>query len=293
MTTDDFKAPVAQIFRRGLAVHGRGGVANTLDATHTPFSKAAFELRRLLALRPTRYALVREYDPKSGPRIFQVGFMHCGTTSLGEFLNRSGIPCIHHDRGRLARRMRDNLRAGRRPLDGYEQWTAFTNMDLREQDDGFQGGLHHRELLATYGGLFILNTRPVEHWLRSMTADLHSRVVRDHYGWRFGSADPTRVAERLRAEWDQHHSAVVADVPADQLLVFDIESDPPERLCDFVGLPQRCARHWAHQNPRMGLAGRVTTAAIMMALPAPLLRAAPNPLKLRVKRLLRTRRRRE
>ena len=162
-------------------------------------------------------------------------------------------------------------------------------MDLREREDGFQGGRQHRELLGAYGGLFILNTRPVDHWLHSMTEELHSRVVRDHYAWRFASADPTRVAERLRAEWEDHHAAVVADVPVDKLLMFDIVSDPPARLCDFVGLPQTCARHWARHNPRMGMAGRVLTAALVATLPGPL-RPVPKPLKGRMKQLFRARR---
>ena len=220
------------------------------------------------------------------PRIFQVGFQRCGTTALAAFLNRSGIACVHHDGGRLARRMRDNLGAGRRPLEGYERWRAFANMDFKAPADGFEGRLHHRELLAAYGGLFVLNTRPVEHWLRSMTADLASRpVMRAHCRWRFGTADPERVAARLRAEWDAHRRAVAADIPAERLLVFDVESDAPERLCDFVGVPRACARHWARRNPSMGPAGR----ALAARLPPALKRRVPRGLALGAKHLLRAR----
>ena len=52
-----------------------------------------------------------------------------GTSAITVFFNRSGIPCVHHDRGRLARRMRDNLAAGRAPIAGYERYRAFTDMD--------------------------------------------------------------------------------------------------------------------------------------------------------------------
>ena len=53
-------------------------------------------------------------------RFFQIGFPCCGTTSIAAFFNRCGIPCVHHDRGRLAQRMRANLEAGARPLEGYD-----------------------------------------------------------------------------------------------------------------------------------------------------------------------------
>lgn len=39
-------------------------------------------------------------------------------------------------------------------------------------------------------------------------------------------------------DWESYHRRVVAEIPADELLVFDIESDPPERLCDFIGVPR-------------------------------------------------------
>lgn len=35
---------------------------------------------------------------------FQIGFQRCGTTSIALFLNRCGLPCVHYDEGRLAKR---------------------------------------------------------------------------------------------------------------------------------------------------------------------------------------------
>ena len=62
-----------------------------------------------------------------GQKYFQIGFRKCGTTTLWDFFNRNGIPAVHWDEGDLARRMRDNLEAGRRVLDGYdERYAAFT-----------------------------------------------------------------------------------------------------------------------------------------------------------------------
>ena len=222
-------------------------------------------------------------------RYFQIGFQKCGTTAIAAFFNRCGIACVHHDRGRLARRMRANLAAGARPLEGYEDYDAFTNMNMTETGDWFDGNRHYEALRAAYGGLFILNTRPVEHWVRSIMADKRARLGRrgalDHYELRFGTADLAAVAERWRAEHEAHRAEVRAALPPEILLEFDIESDPPERLCDFVGVARSCARHYRLENPSMNRLGRLVGASVPLAVKRWIPDAAKQPLK----RLLRAR----
>ena len=221
-------------------------------------------------------------------RYFQVGFQRCGTTALAAFFNRCGIACVHYDRGRLARRMRDNLAAGARPLEGYEHYRAFTNMNLNAPDDYFDAFRHHLALHRAYGGRFILNTRPVEHWVRSVMAHMaerHGRGALRHYELRFGTADPARVAACWRAEREAHHRRVREEIPAGILLEFDIESDPPELLCDFIGLPHASARHWRRQNPTMNRLGRLAAACVPLAVK----RRIPDHVKQPLKMLLRAR----
>ena len=55
------------------------------------------------------------------PKVFQIGFNKCGTTSLHQFFQRSGLRSVHWDGGYLAPRMEDNIRAGRRAIAGYEE----------------------------------------------------------------------------------------------------------------------------------------------------------------------------
>ena len=192
---------------------------------------------------------------------------------------------MHYDRGRLARRMRDNLRRGARPLEGYEHFRAFTNMDYVTAQDWFDGFRRYRALDAAYGGKFILNTRPVDHWLRSVMAHDARRphISGPHLLRRFGTADPERVAEAWRALWEAHHREVRSAIPPGRLLVFDIERDPPERLCDFVGVGRACARHWTHENPTL----RPFAGAAARLVPLPLKRAVPGRLKAPLKKLLR------
>ena len=219
-------------------------------------------------------------------RFFQIGFRRCGTTALAAFFNRCAIPCVHYDDGRLPRRMRANLAAGRAPLDGYDhRYAAFTNMDLQTPTEHFDGFVHFEALLAAYGGRYILNTRPVERWLASIMRNAARPGVRAAHRARFGTDDPRAVAEHWRAAREAHHRRVVASIPPARLLVFDIESDPPERLCDFAGVPRACARLYTLENPRMAPLAE----ALAARLPGPVRRAAPPALRRRVKKLLRRR----
>ena len=223
------------------------------------------------------------------PLIFQIGFHRCGTTALAEFFERCGLPCVHYDRGRLGRRMRDNLAAGRPPLAGYERYRAFANMQYEAGADYFDGMLRFRELDAAYDALFVLNTRPLENWLQSLAVHYARRPRRlglPCLQARFGITDPAQVAEGWRALREEHHRRVCAELPPERVLVFDIESDPPQRLCDFIGAPRSFARHYQVENPSLNRWGE----ALAACLPFALKRALPERLKLPVKRMLRARR---
>ena len=225
------------------------------------------------------------------PLFFQIGFNRCGTTAIAYFFKRSGIPAVHYDRGRLALRMRENLAEGRDPISGYEQYQAITNMDYFAERDFFDGSKEFPALLAYYGdrARFILNTRPLEHWIRSLRRHRSNRpvqLVESHYRWRYGTTNRAIVEEHWREDWRKHHERVQREIPAEQLLVFDIESDPPEKLCEFAGLPLSCARFYRKQNPSLNWAGRL----VARRVPTPVKWVLPEPLRLAVKNLLEVRR---
>ena len=227
--------------------------------------------------------------PDGRTHFFQIGMQRCGTTSIALFLERCGIPCVHYDEGRLAKRIRVNLAAGGRPLAGYdERYLAFTNMDWNAADDYFDGFKHFGALRRAYGGRFILNTRPMEHWVRSIMSNRAQRGRRQmlaHYALRFGTTDLEEVAQCWRAEREAHHRRVLAEIPADELLVFDIERDPPDALCRFAGLGAGAVRHWGRENPSPGGLGRAlagwTPRTVMRRIPEALKRPARQALRRR------------
>ena len=221
-------------------------------------------------------------------RYFQIGFKKCGTTSLWAFFNRNGIPAVHFDWGRLGRRMQANQAQGLPLVAGYEAYHAFTNMEYSTPHDWFDGFRCWPELLETYpNSLFILNTRDRENWVRSMLpSDPNRRYWRmDYFEARWGTSEPAVLADIWKEDWDEHHRGVMAGIPRERLLVFDVEADSAERLCDFIGLPASAACHWNRENPRM----HPWAAWAASRVPVPVKRRVPHWLARSVKRGLRRR----
>ena len=206
-------------------------------------------------------------------KYFQIGFRKCGTTALWDFFNRNGIPAVHWDEGDLARRMRDNLEAGRPALDGYdERYAAFTDMEFNDPDDYFEGFKRFRELLRDYpGAKFILNTRDQAAWLLSMRRWARRTRRRRYLKHRYGTASLDVFSRKLARDRKAHHAAVVATIPPKQLLVFDIEADDPERLRLFCDLPVSAAARYGRHN-RSGDDARYYLDRLLGHLPDPVRR---------------------
>ena len=69
------------------------------------------------------------------------------------------------------------------------------------------------------------------------------------------------------------------------LLVFDIESDSPVRLCEFAGLAPTCARYYSPRDHSLGRLGRLLARCTPLAVK----RILPQSVRLPLKRLLRAR----
>ena len=247
------------------------------------------------------------------PRYFQIGFHKCGTKALHRFFERSDIPAVHNDGGRLALTLAANLRDGRPLLAGYERFEAFFDM-------GFLRAHVHVEMYKRWATIleqvpearFVLNVRDVDRWVASRLNMVPATRFRwgrpsrgfgpdvdrpprgllervepfaERYRACYGLADLDAVVAHWRADWRRHVEAVRAGVPAERLLVFDIERDSPLALCRFAGLDAAAARHYRHENPGLGRLGR----ALARATPRPVLRLVPRGLRARARRALRRR----
>ena len=216
-------------------------------------------------------------------KYFQIGFHKCGTTAIHRFFNRCGIPSVHYDKGRLGRSMQRNLEAGRFLLAGYEQYEAFAGMSFMTSMQRFDAAEHYERLLEQIPhAKFILNTRDRDNWIRSRLA-MQNGAFLESYKSVFGLPSAEAVIDHWKKEWDARHLEARQRIPAQQLLVFDIEQDSAQRLCAFAGLDAAMARHWKRENATMNALG----AFLARRLPKPVLAALPSDFNGRVRRLLR------
>ena len=184
------------------------------------------------------------------PRIFVIGFNKCGTTSFHEYFQANGIPSVHWRGNTLALALHENLAAGRPPLQGKEDWTAYMDMicipgspwgrSNSDQAPLIEGCRHFRELHQAYpDALFILNTRGPADWVRSRLEHDEGRFATAYLQAMAAEGIRTRreLERRWLQDWHQHHAEAMAyfeaSAPA-QLLVFHIDETPVERLNEFL-----------------------------------------------------------
>ena len=218
------------------------------------------------------------------PRVFQIGFNRCGTTSLLLFFKLNGYAAVHRRAGRYARpgtlavAMELARREGKPLLTYVGRFDLYSDMEkinlsrdigkffaprvfkrLRRQMRSNEPvlplfGFTYFQLLDEQypGSRFILNTRDMERWVASRLAFNDGKYRSCVHGDRYHATD-AELADCWRQAWRDHHRAVqehFRDRPQD-LLVFDIERDGPQKLIDFLPEFDFDPRHWGKRNARV------------------------------------------
>lgn len=192
-------------------------------------------------------------------RIFQVGFNKCGTLSFHKLFDEHCTPTvtsIHWNKGYLARDIHDNILNGRRPLEGYESYTVYSDMECfrtyNEQISFVSIAKDYFDLLdLNYpNSKFILNTRNIDGWISSrlrhmcdfspmrygFTEKLKDSIPYVEYHKQAYQVDKVDDLIKIwKEEWHSHHDSVISHFtfrPRD-LLVYDIEKDPFTKISDF------------------------------------------------------------
>ncbi len=171
-------------------------------------------------------------------KIFLIGFNKCGTTTIHRYFAANGISSVHWDKGRLARRIFQNLASGDPLLAGYEGFDAFTDMEYLDDR-----GAYHLEAYKLFpylaeqypDAVFILNTRDREGWIRSrLRQPRYAARAKKHHN----VTSYKQLADIWRADWDRHHRRVTDffSVAPYRFLVCKIGADLPHLLDE--GLPE-------------------------------------------------------
>lgn len=177
------------------------------------------------------------YD-SSNRKVFVIGFNKCGTSSLNYFFNKNGLKSLHYDGGNLAVNIERNVRQFKNPIEGYEKYRCFLDMECVNSREFplVEAYKFYREIYRwNPGSKFILNTRDVDKWVRSRASHSNGRYL-DWYKYHYGINNSERIKEIWKIDFYQHHANVLRffqDKP-NELLVYNIEKDSPERISDFL-----------------------------------------------------------
>ena len=142
-------------------------------------------------------------------KIFQIGFNRCGTKTIHDYLCANGLKGVHWDKGRLAKRIFANRDRGRDMISGYEACEVFTDMEWIEPTQLLEAYKLYPELAAQYpDGVFILNTRDREAWVKSRVSHGGGRYAALHKAYLRIESD-SDLADYWRADWELHHETVI------------------------------------------------------------------------------------
>lgn len=177
-------------------------------------------------------------------QVIGAGWGRTGTASLKLALEMLGFDPCHHMMEVIGHP--EQIRLWQDVAAGRPDWDAIYG-GFRATVD-FPGCLHWRALLARWpDAKVLLSVRPAEEWFQSTQETIFSKrlheTTRDSpFGAMLdavlhrplGAALDDRAG--LIAAYERHNQAVISEVPADRLLVFNVrEGWAP--LCAWLGLP--------------------------------------------------------
>jgi len=157
--------------------------------------------------------------------VFQIGFNKCGTRSIARFFERHGLRSAHWMQGDLAKSLKSDIAAGRRPLADWRGIDVFTDIEYVDSHQIIEGYKYFKELYQAYpSAVFLLNTRNCEDWIWSRNS--HKRgVYTEKYRKYYGLSTSEEVFDLWRLDWHKHHLSVLeffAKDKRDNLVIWDI-----------------------------------------------------------------------
>lgn len=166
-------------------------------------------------------------------KVFFIGFNKCGTSSLHAWLCDAGVKAFHggQDTGGVDVAIMINIAQGRPALEGVSGYDAY--LDLRMLHQRFKDFDHDYP-----GSKFVLNTRPVDDWLRSRVNHLNGAYVAFTNLFHDVELTLSEWSDRWRRQFVEHEAAVAHHFEgrADQYARYDITTDRPADLAAFLGI---------------------------------------------------------
>lgn len=147
-------------------------------------------------------------------KLFIIGHNKTGTRSLHSLFENSGYHAIHWGDGDLAYDIDSNIKAGKDPILGYEQYDVFSDMEGTYGRPVMESYRYFRELFDYYPkAKFILNYRDVDDWLKSKKLHGIKRngypIYLEYYMKFFNYQTEDQVLMHWRRSYFDHISSVL------------------------------------------------------------------------------------
>lgn len=188
---------------------------------------------------------------ENSPRIFQIGFNRCATTTLTNFLRMNGISAGHWRNGKIARNFYRDFAKNKKPFQNSPVFTAYTDMIHVDNNVCLEAYKEFEYIFKHYpDAYYILNTRDREDWIRSRKQ--HKDFLRLFMSV-MNTDSEDDVLSYWRNDWDSHHEKVLSFFDKSnysRFLVYDIDKNNADDLVNFLkdSFPHINSRHYAHFN---------------------------------------------
>lgn len=184
-------------------------------------------------------------------KVFQIGFNKCGTSSLYRLFFKNRLKSCHWDLGKIALDFKANITIGKLAFEGtYSDYIFFSDMIHIDRSNLIEVYKYFDILDSHYpGSKFILNTRDIDKWISSRLHHGSGSFFRRFQ--KYYDLSDNEIIDLWEAEWFLHTHRVLAHFKdrAQDLLVFDIEKDSPEKISVFLqGIYNLHPEFYEHRN---------------------------------------------
>ena len=170
-------------------------------------------------------------------KVFQVGFNKCGTTSLADYLKRSGYHHFDHhsEREGNGALIIDQNRILKTPLfQGLEHYDSFTDLEYVSAKSIVEAYKYIKQIYTEYpDAKYILNIRNKDAWIKSRLNHGKGSYLEAYMN--YFSMNREEVIAKWETDWDEHIDNVMSTIPESKLLIINIENIDYDALSTFTG----------------------------------------------------------
>lgn len=172
---------------------------------------------------------------KTCPKIIQLGFHKCGTSSLSHFLNASNIKTCHWEKGEIAKSFFSRMKKSEPGFLDWNAYIGFTDTQYFSREIMLEPYKEYEYIYKFYpDAYYILNTRYIEEWIESRMAHRKGSVI-EVYKSNLNIKTKKDIIDYWRQDWKSYHKSVKTFFRNKKnFMIYHINENHPRDLCNFL-----------------------------------------------------------